>query len=54
MFRLRNWYRGLQKQWRDLVAVYPEASTDDLVPALAARAAVHEPRWMEVKLRGGE
>lgn len=54
MFRLRNWYRGLQKQWRDLVAVYPEAATDDLVSAMAARAAVHEPRWMEVKLRGGE
>lgn len=54
MFRLRNWYRGLQKQWRDLVAVYPEASTDDLVPALAARAAVHEPRWMEARRRGGE
>jgi hypothetical protein len=53
MFRLRNWYRGLQKQWRDLVAVYPEAATDDLVSAMAARAAVHEPRWMEVKLRGG-
>lgn len=54
MFRLRNWYRGLQKQWRDLVAVYPEAATDDLVPALAARAAVHEPRWAEARRRGGE
>lgn len=52
MFRLRNWYRGLQKQWRDLVAIYPEAATDDLVSAMAARAALHEPRWMEVKLRG--
>ena len=45
MFRLRNWYRGLQKQWRDLIAVYPEAATDELVPALTARAAVHETRW---------
>jgi hypothetical protein len=51
MFRLRNWYRGLQKQWRDLVAVYPEAAHDELVPALAARAAVHEPRWVAEKLR---
>lgn len=51
MFRLRNWYHCLQKQWRDLVAVYPEAAHDELVPALAARAAVHEPRWVAEKLR---
>jgi site-specific DNA-adenine methylase len=32
----------------------PEAATDDLVSAMAARAAVHEPRWAEARRRGGE
>lgn len=54
MFRLQTWYRGLQKRWRDLVAVYPEAAKEDLVSAIAARAAVRESRWVAEKLRDGE
>lgn len=42
MYRLRNWYRGLQKKWRDIVALSPnmtEAERGAAVLALGAPAA---------------
>ena len=36
MYRLRNWYRGYQKHWRDMVAVSPNMTEADKALAVAA------------------
>lgn len=51
MYRLRNWYRGLQKKWRDIIALSPnmtEAERGAAVLALGAPAATRRRDTVEM------